>query len=85
MSEMENFEDNHSLYVSDMINIIMQIDGVKGVRHLSFFIQSKDIDCVEIERHKISLKNEFVEKNPLGSLVAMPNQSQKHAIELIFC
>lgn len=62
MSEMENFEDNHSLYVSDMINIIMQIDGVKGVRHLSFFIQSKDIDCVEIERHKISLKNEFVEK-----------------------
>ncbi len=62
MSNMEDFEDNHALYVSDMINIVMQINGVKGVRHLRFFVQSKDVNCVKIERHKISLKEDFVGK-----------------------
>lgn len=62
MNEMEDFEDSHTLYVSDMINIIMQIKGVIGVRYLRFFVQSKDINHVNIERHKISLKENSIGK-----------------------
>ena len=56
MDEVEGLEDNHTLYVSDAIGIIMQIKGVKGVRHLRFFVSSLDSGDVNIESHKISLK-----------------------------
>lgn len=56
MDEIEGLEDNHTLYVSDAIGIIMQIKGVKGVRHLRFFVSSLDSGDVSIESHKISLK-----------------------------
>lgn len=56
MDEIEGLEDNHTLYVSDAIGIIMQIKGVKGVRHLRFFVGSLDSGDVSIESHKISLK-----------------------------
>lgn len=62
MDEIEGLEDNHTLYVSDVIGIIMQIKGVEGVRHLRFFVSVKDSGDVSIENHKISLKESI--ENP---------------------
>lgn len=60
MDKIEDMEDNHTLYVSDVIGIIMQIEGVKGVRHLRFFVSNSDSKFVNIESHKISLKKSYV-------------------------
>lgn len=62
MDEVEGMEDNHTLYVSDVIGIIMQIEGVKGVRHLRFFVNSDDSEWVSVENHQISLKESSVGK-----------------------
>lgn len=77
MSEMEDFEDGHSLYVSDMINIIMHIDGVKGVRHFRFFVKSEDVGHVIIERHKISLKEDSVGKKVFRFLGDNPDSKDE--------
>ncbi len=55
MGEIEGMDDNHTLYVSDVIGIIMQIEGVKSVRHMRFFVNSDDSGDVCIENHQISL------------------------------
>lgn len=77
MSEMEDFEDGHSLYVSDMINIIMHIDGVKGVCHFRFFVKSEDVGHVIIERHKISLKEDSVGKKVFRFLGDNPDSKDE--------
>lgn len=62
MDEIENMQDNRTLYASDVINIIMQVEGVSGVRELRFFVKNDDVKYVNIESHKISLKEECVGK-----------------------
>lgn len=55
VDEVEDMEDNRELYASDMINIIMKIPGVKGIRHFKFVV--KDTTNVDVTAYKISLKD----------------------------
>lgn len=63
MDEVEDIDDNNTLYISDMINIIMHIEGVVGVRHLNLFVDNKeDLPDVNIENYKISLEKSSIGK-----------------------
>lgn len=57
IDEVEELKDSSTLYASDMINIVMQIKGVTGVRHLRFLVPDKYQSCVDISKeHKIGFK-----------------------------
>ena len=63
MDEVEDIDDNNTLYISDMINIIMHMEGVVGVRHLNLFVDNKeDLPDVNIENYKISLEKSSIGK-----------------------
>lgn len=64
MDEVEDFESVKILYVSDIISLIMKIEGVIGVRHLKFFVNdATNRQKVIIDKHKIEIKTEFEDKN----------------------
>ena len=58
-NELENYERRRELYTSDVINILMNIDGVKSVPHLRFIHLGKDgeMSNCSIEDYKCSIKN----------------------------
>lgn len=62
INEMEDFDSINTLYISDIINIIMQIEGVVAVRKLRFTVSSEDFKYVNIDNHKISFKEGFTDK-----------------------
>lgn len=64
-NELETFDKKNTLYVSDIINIIMQIKGVKSVKNLKFTVHKDpknnedNSNKVEIDNYKISIKKDY--------------------------
>lgn len=79
VNEVEDMDDNRELYASDIINIIMHVPGVKGVRHFKFVVNN--ISVVDVQAHKISMKDAAC-----GHYVfrlATPSDSKLHNIEFL--
>ncbi len=79
VNEVEDMDDNRELYASDIINIIMRVPGVKGVRHFKFVVNNTSV--VDVETYKISLKD-----SACGHYVfrlASPSDNKSHNIEFL--
>lgn len=75
VDEVEDMDDNRELYASDMINIMMHIPGVKGVRHFKFVAQ--DDGNIEVEAHKVRLKEQACGKKVFR--LALPDNALLHS------
>lgn len=62
MNEIEPLDTNHKLYASDIINIIMQHSGVKGVRHLAFVVKEENLREVVNMNYELSLQDDVITK-----------------------
>ena len=65
MDEVEPLDTNHKLYASDLINIIMKHNGVKGVRHLAFVVENSSLREVVNKNYELSLRDDIVTKKSL--------------------
>lgn len=64
MDELEHYKKRNTIHISDILNIIMKIKGVAGIRGLYFIVDDKDKDKLSITRQNglatsVSLKNEY--------------------------
>ena len=57
--ELAAYEKRSTLYVSDILNLIMGVEGVKSVSHLHFVVGPKDFDLVDYNTDfKLALKDD---------------------------
>lgn len=57
MEELESLEKRTTLYISDILSILMKIPGVVGVSHVHFTIEDKDRDRVCFRGRNLMLKD----------------------------
>ena len=55
IEELKDFKQVRTLYISDIKNILMKIDGIKSILALHFIVSDKDKKYVDIYDHKIEL------------------------------
>ncbi len=61
-NELNNVITKDTLYISDIIKLIMQIKGVKSVKNLKFIVDNKFVNLVNFSDFKISLKDNIKHK-----------------------
>ena len=58
--ELEDYNHRESVYISDILTIIMKIDGVESVEHLHFVYDSKSAKALTCSKYCIRFTNEVL-------------------------
>ena len=66
IKELEHFSQSTAIYASDIKNLVMGIEGVKGVTYLGFGVEkNSDNQFVEITSYGVNVKDKYLESRSL--------------------